>query len=55
MSGQVLDAAVQLAARGNMARGWFWFVRRCIKADGERAREIWKGGISPAHTAFTER
>lgn len=36
MSGQVPDAAVQLAARGNMARGWFWFARRCIKADGER-------------------
>lgn len=55
MSGRVPDAAVQLAARGNVASGWFWFAHRCLKADGERVMEIWKGGISSALAAFTER
>lgn len=54
MCGRVPDAAVQLAARGNMARGWFWFAYRCMKADGERAAEIWKGGVSPALATCTE-
>lgn len=55
MSGWVPGAAVQLAARGSAAGGWLWFACRCIKADGGRATEIWKGGVSPALATFAER
>lgn len=54
MSGRGPDMAVQLAAWGNVAGGWFWFAHRCIEADGESNRNLEaRGAAQPPEACRT--